>query len=178
MTDMERINTVADIVTNRRNLRFYGTERVDVVIRKMRKHHACAAAIIDADDRLVGMTTEHDILYGFYNKLREPRNFYGQLYNLPISIDTLTAWDVTIRNPKCLTMEMDLEKALSIITRHGFRFMPVVYSDDRHKLAGIVSERELFWQTKHNMHRQLRQKDSMLSYFTGHEPYGHCSIEN
>jgi CBS domain-containing protein len=179
---LKRINTVGQIIAERPYLTFYTEESIENIVREMHTQHQGVVGIKDATGRLVGIMTERDILRKIFGVLGESQDDYDERHHsLSIYPEKLTAWDVMVTNPKCLTEDMPVEKALDKIKEYGFRFMPVVKKDNKRKLTGIVSERELFWHTQEKIRRTVKSQESLLSYFMHHESYGGAggaSIDN
>ena len=169
-----KVDTVGEITVNRPLLAFRAEERIEHIVREMFSHHQGAVGITDtnAAGKLVGILTERDILHKIFGAHDETQaQFDVRNQHLNIYPGTLLACDVMTRNPVCLTEDMPVGDALEKIKRHGFRFMPVVKKDDESRLAGIVSERELFWHAQEKLRRTIQAQNSLLQYFVG-DPYG------
>lgn len=167
--DFKENKTVGDIVQGRKCPRFYPQEKVTGIIGAMHGHHSGAAGVIDASGRFIGLITEREILrrlFGMIPETTEQERFAEQAK----PIGELTAWDVMIASPDCLQTDVTIDAALDIITDKGFRYMPVV--DLNKRLVGIVGERELYTYGQARARRELEAKDTLLSYFMHHEPYG------
>lgn len=162
---------VRDIVNPRTCLTFMPQEKASEIVRGMHGHHSGAAGVVDAKGRFIGLITEREILRRLFRmqpETAEQQRFAEE--DKPV-LD-LTAWDVMIAAPQCLTEDMAIEEALARITGRGYRYMPVVRSGGADELLGIVSERELFMHVQEKTRRELQAKDTLLSYFMHHEPYG------
>lgn len=189
--EIKRADIVADIIKDRSYLYFYTTDSIEHIVHNMQKQHQGAVGIVDGTRRFIGLITERDILRKLFGSEEESdASYQSRQQQLSIYPKELTAWDVVIPNPACLTPDTPIEDALEIIKERGFRFMPVITpvikpnaknakkEQTGKELVGIVSERELFWHTQEKIQRQLRDKDTFLSYFMGHEAYGLCQINN
>lgn len=165
------VDKVCDIINPRSCLTFYLKEKVSGIVHEMHGHHSGAAGVIDGEGRFIGMITEREILRRLFKMTPETDEQQRFVDENKATMD-LTAWDVMIAGPKCLTDDMQIETALAIITDCGFRYMPVVDKNDREKLLGIVGERELFMHVQEKHRRSLQAKETLLSYFMHHEPYG------
>lgn len=165
------VNEVRDIINPRHCLTFYPQEKVSEIVKAMHGHHSGAAGVVDASSRFIGLLTEREILRRLFQMT--PETFEQQRFaDENKDLMDLTAWDVMIANPECLSEDITIEEALAKITEKSFRYMPVVKSNTPHTLLGIVGERELFSHTQEKIHRELQAKNSLLSWFMHHEPYG------
>lgn len=167
------IDTVGQIIHQRPYLTFNLKETIEYIVREMQTGHYGAVGVINNDNNLVGMLTERDILRAIFGTHGESDLAHDKRHHkLSVYPETLTAQDVMVRNPICLFEDMPVETALENIKDYGFRFMPVVKREDRTKLTGIVSERELFWHTQEKNRRMMAKQNTLISYFMHHEPYG------
>lgn len=170
-------DTVDGIINGRPYLTFRETESIEFIVREMHKYHQGAVGVIDEKGRLAGLITEHDILQKIFGAHGESRaDFTHRQEKLSVMPAELTAADLMVTDPVCLTGDMKVEDALDMIKHYGFRFMPVVNALSPREITGLVSERELFWYTQEKIQRLLKEKDACLSYFMGCEPYGLCEI--
>lgn len=168
-----RVDTVGQVVAGRPYLTFQITDPIERIVRGMQRRHQGAVCVADAGGRLVGFLTERDILRKIFGRYGESQKDYDERHEkLSIYPESLSAWDVMVPSPVCLYEDVPVEEALSRIQRHGFRFMPVLAEHGQGRAAGIVSERELFWHTLEKQRRMMERKDTLLSYFMHHEPYG------
>lgn len=166
------VDKVGDIINPRTCLVFYPKEKVSDIVEAMHGHHQGAVGVNDASGRFIGMITEREILRRLFQMAPETKE-QQRFADEDKAVMDLTAWDVMIAAPACLSPDTDIEAALSMITDYGYRFMPVIAQDgDRKELVGIVSERELFMHVQEKTRRTLKAKDSLLSYFMHHESYG------
>lgn len=168
-----QVETVGEITAHRPYLAFDAGERIENIVREMNNRHQGAVGILDAEHGLIGLLTERDILRKIFGVHGEtPAEHEARHQRLSVYPEGLRARDVMTKDPLCLTDDMRVEDALDDISRHGFRFMPVVSRNAERRLSGIVSERELFWHTQEKLRRTVRSQNSLLSYFI-QEPY--CS---
>lgn len=169
----KRVDTVGQIVSDRPYLSFQAQEGIEHIVREMQNQHQGAAGITDIGGRLAGFLTERDILRKIFGAHGESQAaFDDRHHKLSIYPETLSACDVMEPDPVCLFEDMPVENALNDIKRYGFRFMPVVKRNDKSKLTGIVSERELFWHTQEKTRRMIESQNNLLSYLMHHEAYG------
>lgn len=165
------VERVRDIVNPRTCLTFMPHEKVSDIVRAMHGHHSGAAGVTDAAGRFIGLVTEREILRRLF-RMRPETAEQQRFADEDKPVMDLTAWDIMIAAPYCLTEDMAVGEALERITEHGYRYMPVVRRTDRGHLLGIVSERELFMHAQETARRALAAKDSLLSWLMHHEPYG------
>ena len=96
-------------------------------IRQMNQHNIGCLLVTDADDRLVGIFTEKDVLL----------RVAGQVDNLAEA----TVMDYMTRDPLALKADLPIANALHLMSVHGFRHLPLV--DDEHRPTGIISFRDV-----------------------------------
>ncbi len=169
-----KVDTVGEITVNRPLLTFRTEERIEHIVREMLNHHQGAVGITDtnASGKLIGLLTERDVLRKIFGSHGETQaQFDARNQHLDVYPGTLLACDVMTRNPVCLTEDTLVGDALEKIKRYGFRFIPVVKKDDESRLAGIVSEREVFWHAQEKLRRTIQTQTQLLQYFVG-DPYG------
>ncbi len=168
------VDMVGQIIIERPFLTFHTKQSIEHIVREMQSQHQGAVGVVDAGGRFVGLLTERDILRKIFGSHGESQAAFDERHHkLSIYPETLSAWDVMIPDPVCLYEDMPVEDALDDIKHYGFRFMPVVKRNDKGKLTGIVSERELFWHTQEKTRRVMESQSNLLSYFMHHEPYGY-----
>ncbi|MCI5060182.1 MAG: CBS domain-containing protein [Alphaproteobacteria bacterium] len=161
--------TVHDVVENRACPKFSSKDTVSDIIRRMHQHGGGAGAVVNAENKLIGLVTEREIVrraFGDTSKLQERLDYISHLKD---SKDE-TAWDVMIAQPETLNHDDSIDDAVDVIDYLGYRFMPVV--DNQNRLIGVVDARELHKHAKLKSKALLEKKDSLLSYMMGSEPYG------
>ena len=97
--------------------------------------------VVDAENRLVGVIAEKDVLYSLFPKidrlmsegmanvdLDQAMGEYKNVLDLPTSA-------LMARNPVSVPSDMHLLRAATIMVRHGFRRIPVV--DDGRLVGGL-----------------------------------------
>lgn len=169
---LRNAETVGEITANRTFLAFDAEEKIEYIVREMINHRQGAVGITSKGSKFIGLLTERDILrkiFGTHNETQAQHD--KRQHELSIYPSSLLAKDVMTKAPACLTDNMLVEEALDDIKRHGFRYMPVVSKNDKEKIVGIVSERELFWHAQERFDHTIRTQSSLLSYFI-REPYG------
>jgi len=88
--------------------------------------HKIGAMLVMEDSRLVGIFTERDCMTKVVGAGLDPT--------------TTTVAEVMTREPFCITPETSIDEAMSIITNHRFRHLPVV---ENGRVMGIVSSGDL-----------------------------------
>ena len=164
-------SSVGDIVSSRSFLSFSPDQYVKLILPAMQRAGAGCAGVVDHDDRLIGMLTEREILRRIFAMLADP---VIRQDNIGKNIDDMTVRDVMIRYPITLEEDMDIEDALALMTKLGFRFMPVVSSRDSRKLIGLLDERELAIHVQNRLahvKKEAAEKEAMI-FSLFHEPYG------
>lgn len=165
------INTVGDITAMRNCLSFQKGQFVKLILKAMRHSRTGTAGIVDERGNLLGLLTEREILRRIFAMISD--NTINQS-KIGRYIDDMVVEDVMISQPQILTANTDIEDALEIMTKLGFRYMPVIASDNNNRLMGIVDEREVAIHVKNRLERlkeESRRQESLLGYLF-HEPYG------
>src|SRR3954470_21579617 len=108
--------------------------RLDECVRQMRDH-AVGSLLIVSYTRpypLIGIFTERDLLMKFEDIQ------LGGHWEKDIS--------VVMRKPVVTVGLTDLESAPTVMLKHGFRHLPVVYEDEKGEthVAGMISMRDIF----------------------------------
>lgn len=167
----KNIDTVGDVIRDRLCLAFSPHDSVKDIIHAMHGHHSGAVGVQDASGRLIGLITEREILRRLF--WMKPDTTEQKVFAAEDKArEDLLARDVMIVDPACLTEDTPVEQALDEIMSLGYRYMPVVSSDRRGALQGIAGQRELLYYAQAKARRELEAKDSLLSCFMHHEPYG------
>jgi CBS domain-containing protein len=165
------VNTIGDIAASRNCLSFQPDQFVKLILKAMQSSRTGSAGVVDDDGNLVGMLTEREILRRVFAMIDDRTIDHSKLGKY---IDDMIVRDVMISNPRILSDNVDIEDALEIMTRLGFRYMPVVSRFDGRKLLGVVDEREVAIHVKNRLDQvkeDVEKKSSLLSYFF-REPYG------
>jgi predicted transcriptional regulator len=98
--------------------------------------------VVDADDQLVGMIAEKDVLHSLFPKI--DRLMAEGMANVDLdqamceykNVLDLPASALMSRNPVTVPPDMHLLRAASVMVRKGFRRIPVV---DGGRLVGVLS---------------------------------------
>ncbi len=96
-------------------------------VRHMNTHHIGCLLVTDAQDRLVGIFTEQDVLH--------------RVVGLVADLETAVIADYMTPDPVALKANLPIAQALHEMHVHGFRHLPLV--DDEHRPEGIVSFRDV-----------------------------------
>ncbi len=164
------ISTVGDIAATRKCLSFHPDQFIKIILTAMQNARTGCAGVVDDSGNLVGMLTEREILSRIFEMVDDPTI---NRRNIGKHVDDMTVRNVMIANPKTLKADTDIEDALEVMTKLGFRFMPVVSYDGR-KLAGLVDEREVAIHVKNRLDRIKREAAEKEAIFCSlfREPYG------
>lgn len=169
--NQRKFETVSDIALSRRRLTFRPQENLRTILPLMLSSDGGAAGVIDDDDELIGLLTEKEVLRRIYRAIDDPAI---HPHNVGRYIDAMSVEDAMIVSPETLTDNIDIEDALGMMVRRGFRYMPVVSRYDRGELIGVVSERELAIHVRHRLWDAKKSDEanrSLITYFLS-EPYG------
>jgi CBS domain-containing protein len=105
-------------------------DSLDTATERMRQQGFHALPVVGADDRLVGIVTDVDVLIG----LTGARPILRPLEQT--SVDA-----VMTRRPETVEPDTSLEDAAEALLQGGFRHLPVL--DGERRLVGMLSERDL-----------------------------------
>jgi CBS domain-containing protein len=165
------LKTIGDIVSRRHSPSFFESDYIQIILPLLQESDIGAAAVIDDNGRLCGLLTERAILRHVFARTCG-KSIHAA--NVRKYIEDMRVDEVMIQQPETLDDDMSIEDAAQLMLRRGYRFMPVVSRYDRHRLVGIVSERELA-QHLHQKLQEAKQSEktskSILSYMLA-EPYG------
>ena len=93
----------------------------------MNRHNIGCLLVTDAEDRLIGIFTERDVMM----------DVAGLVNDLAVA----TVEEYMTHNPVALKPEMPIASALHMMSVHGFRHLPLV--DDENRPTGIISFRDV-----------------------------------
>jgi CBS domain-containing protein len=104
------------------------------------KHRIASAPVLDADDDLVGVVSEADLLRG--RTERDPRARIRPLEPGEDDTDTLPATVAEVMTPRPLSVRAsdDTDSAARLLLDHGIKAVPVL---DRGRVVGVVARRDL-----------------------------------
>ncbi len=116
-------------------------------IHKMLDHHVGAVAIVDSDFRVAGIFTERDVLRKLALTRLDPQTTsVRNLMTTPVEMATLST---------------GAGEALTTMLERHFRHLPV--ADDRGKLLGILSIRNLLEWRVDDLSRELESLEQYVS---------------
>lgn len=104
-------------------------------VHQMNLHRIGCLLVTDAQDKLVGIFTEQDVLH--------------RVVGLVADLETAVIADYMTPNPIALTANLPIAQALHEMHVHGFRHLPLV--DDEHRPEGIVSFRDVVHHLKETL---------------------------
>jgi CBS-domain-containing membrane protein len=159
-------DTIGGLVAGKPHLRIGARMRVDTILALMAHHNRRMAGVVDIDGCLLGLVTRSAL---FGRLVIHPGFDVGQRIDTSIAHD-LTAADVMIANPVFLPAALSMDDALSLMSEHGFRSMPVL--EDGGVLVGFADWADLVQSAQDHFRETVESKDSLLSYFMHHEAYG------
>lgn len=96
-------------------------------INILQEHHIGCALVADNDGNLCGILTERDIVQKWINS------------GLPE--DDTPVCEIMTENPQCLSPDSTIAAALYIMSKGGFRHLPLV--DQSSKACGIISSKDV-----------------------------------
>lgn len=117
------------------------TVRDDDTVRRaaevLLEHRIASAPVLDAEDRLVGIVSEADLLRGRTG--RDPRAHLRPVGPDPEPPATTVAAVMTTR-PLSVRSGADVDDASRLLLEHGIKAAPVV---EGHRVVGVVARRDL-----------------------------------
>lgn len=96
-------------------------------VRQMKTHKIGCLLVTDAEDKIVGVFTERDLL--------------TKVVGLVDDLTTATIADYMTSNPYTLKADLPIANAIHLMALHGFRHVPLV--DDEEHPVGIISFRDV-----------------------------------
>ena len=96
-------------------------------VRQMNRHNIGCVLVTDAEDRLVGIFTEWDVLM--------------RVVGIVDDLTQQTIADYMTPEPLALKADLPIAHALNLMSVHGFRHLPLV--DDNGQPTGIISFRDV-----------------------------------
>ena len=132
-------------VVNEQELTLLG-ERTSVreAVELMARRHI-GAVMIASDDKLIGIFTERDLLKRVVAPGLDPAR--------------VVLGEVMTRNPDTLTPDDEVHNALDLMSRRGYRHLPVV---DGGKVVGMVSVRDLSAAVMHELEDEIHDRDAFI----------------
>jgi CBS domain-containing protein len=103
-------------------------------IRQMNAHNIGCLLVTDANDELVGIFTERDVLM--------------RVAGLVEDLSQVTVGDYMTSGPLAVTADLPVAHALYLMSVHGFRHLPLV--DEANRPEGIISFRDVIRYLKQN----------------------------
>lgn len=162
---------VGDVETQNLCLTFRPEQPIKVILTMMQKTRTGAACVIDAKSKLVGILTEREILRHVFALLDDQNINFSDSSRL---VAELKVSDVMTPQPEVLVDTMAAEDALTLMTKLGYRYMPIVSHDDPTRMLGIADERELALHVGNRLadaRTEMAAKDVLLVHMLS-EPYG------
>ena len=124
-------------------------DSVETVVQRMHDHELPGLPVVDADDTLVGIVTESDLLMFDEQEDIDPPA-HVQIMGGVIYLGSVTHWEARIRQsvastvvasmcsePITVSPDADAHDAGHLISEHGHNRLPVV--DDEGRLVGVVT---------------------------------------
>jgi CBS domain-containing protein len=113
-----------DVIAERKPITVHGGTTVAAAARLMKKHHVGALMVVEGE-RLTGIFTERDVVFGVLAEERDA--------------STTRVSDVMTANPRTITPDRPFGHALHLMHEGGFRHVPVVEGGAP---LGVVSARD------------------------------------
>ena len=124
--------------------------KVEEIAKILSDHNISGAPVVDADDRIVGIVTEGDLLH----KLTNPRvpGFMGLLGGIIYfngveryredfkKLAALKAAEIMTTNVVTVNRNADIKELASIMVEQGIKRLPVVEND---RVVGIISRADI-----------------------------------
>lgn len=107
-------------------------DALDLIRRKRFRH----LPIVDENGRLVGITTEKDLVYAS----PKPEMSLSQ-FEIQYLLSRMTVGQVMHRNVITVSPDLPIEEAAQVMIRHRIGCLPVLEND---RLVGIISDTDIF----------------------------------
>jgi CBS domain-containing protein len=117
--------TVKKFISDRKPVSLSGSQTVADAVKLMRKHEIGAVLVME-DTALIGIFTETDADRLLHKKKKNKKRKLEE---------------VMMTAPETISKSTSVSKALKIMTRGGFRHLPVMEKD---RVIGVVSRRDFF----------------------------------
>jgi CBS domain-containing protein len=136
------MNTLRDLVKDRKVYSMEATRSVLEAARFMMEHNVGALAVVRGGE-LAGILSERDIMNRVVAVGRTP--------------GTTAVSEVMTANPRAVALDENIEECLFIMREFGFRHLPIV---DGRELKGLVSLRDILMHQAAEIERQSRRAAS------------------
>jgi CBS domain-containing protein len=121
-------------------------ERVSVLEAvELMAQRRIGAVMIASNSRLTGIFTERDLLMRVVAPGLDPAR--------------VTLGEAMTRNPDTLAPDDEVHNALDLMSRRGYRHLPVV---DDGRVVGMVSVRDLYAAVLHEMEDEIHDRDAFI----------------
>ena len=124
-------------------------DSIETVVQRMHDHELAGLPVVDADDMLIGIVTESDLLMFDEQEDVDPPA-HVQIMGGVIYLGSVKNWEERIRKsvastveeimttePITVSPEADAHDAGHLISEHGHNRLPVI--DDEGRLVGVVT---------------------------------------
>lgn len=135
---------IPDVVSEQELTLLNERTTVREAVDHMARRHIGAVMIVH-DDKLIGIFTERDLLKRVVAPGLDPAR--------------VVLGEVMTRNPDTLAPDDEVHNALDLMSRRGYRHLPVV--DDR-RVIGMVSVRDLYSAVLHEMEDEIHDRDNFI----------------
>jgi len=109
-------------------------------MQRIRQQIEDCLPVVDADEKLVGVVTESDILYALRVPSRQS-TVGSAMVRRAMKRVASNAGELMTKNPISVTPDMTIQETLNIMVEHKHRHLPVVAKNN--KLVGLISLREI-----------------------------------
>ena len=130
-----------DVIAKRKPVTVHGGTTISAAARLMKKHHVGALMVVEGD-RLTGIFTERDVVFGVVAEGRDA--------------STTRVSDVMTASPRTIGADKTVGHALMLMYDGGFRHVPVV---DNGKPLGMISARDALGPELQALEVELVQRD-------------------
>jgi CBS domain-containing protein len=148
------ISILQGVLNKQRLLALSPDDWIRKAARMMSEYHVSAAGVLDENDNFIGLITEQDIV--------------KRAVGVHKNVDRTRVKEIMNRNPVAISVCACINDALITMTNNDVRNLPVL---DGHQLVGIIDIRDLYKEVQVLMHKAIKERDSVITYFYG-ESYG------
>ena len=119
----------------------YAEDKVDKVLKKLRKGNINACIVVDKDKKFLGEITDNDIIKLFLQQVKyEP---LVQMLNHGYRREFLykSAKDMVNKHTSCVKKDTLIKDVIQLIFKKGFEYIPVLDADE--KVVGVITPSSL-----------------------------------
>lgn len=146
---------VSEVSGKKAVITLFPSDTAQKAIDLLPQHDAGAACVVNQAGVLVGILTIRDLLQRVLIAKKDPA--------------CVLVGDVMTSNPVSVSAATCIHETLDLMTRHGYRTVPIT---NEGKVVGLVDIRDIYEAIQSLLHRKLEDKASLFARML-REPYGY-----